>query len=584
MNIIKSFFNVVVALTMGVAATAVMQAQGLPIDYCSGYIATSAQGNITGLTGSNATISMAVQFPADYLAEYVGTQVTSLRVGLPEVSAYPETMSLWLSTARDAEPLVMIDVSELGSGWVEAPLTQPVSIAPEQELWVGANYTQSTKLNIISFAGQTDAHACFVARNGNWTDYSSRNFGSLSLGMRVSGDNLASHDLTLSEVTANQRMLRPGAMLSVSGIVANQGSVQADVIALDCMADGNVIDTQYLRAPLAFGQSLPFTVGFAMPATEQTTELTIAAHWDDGSVDEHPADNLATLPVVLNAATPYRQMVVEEGTGTWCGYCVRGIVGMNQMSQQHPDRFVGIAVHCNDEFPVADYSDYIYAACNGGLPGATINRDGTKYNPHPDNLEAYLSAMPAFAEMEVKPMFSIEGQQLTMQADVSFLAAQTATDYRLALVLLEDSLTAVQTNYYAGGDEGPMAGFENQDKYVVVQLMDVARAIYPSVAGAEQIIPANIEAGQTFSYELTEQLPSAIVNADHLRLAALLIDGATGRIVQAGKTGYYHNAQAIELITDSERPNGNSYDLFGRRSAGQQGLTIRDRQKSIILF
>lgn len=570
---------------MGVAATAVMQAQGLPIDYCSGYIATSTSGNITGLTGSNATISMAVQFPTDYLAEYVGTQVTSLRVGLPEATAYPETMNLCLSTARDAEPLAMIQVSELGRGWIEAPLTQPVSIASGQELWVVASYTQSTKLSIISFAGQTDAHACFVARNGNWTDYSSRNFGSLSVGMRVSGDDLTSHDLTLSEVTANQRMLRPGAILPVSGIISNQGSAQTDVIALDCMADDKLIDTQYLSTQLDFGQSQPFTVGFTMPAVEQTSELTIVARWGDGTADQHPADNVATLPVILNAATPYRQMVVEEGTGTWCGYCVRGIVGMNQMSQQHPDRFVGIAVHCNDEFPVAEYSDYIYAACNGGLPGATINRDGTKYNPHPDNLEEYLSTMPTFAEMEVTPTFSITGQQLDMQADVTFLAAQSATDYRLALVLLEDSLPAIQTNYYAGGDEGPMAGFENQEKYVMVKLMDVARAIYPSVTGAIQVIPAEIEAGQTFSYSLSEQLPDAIVNADHLRLAAILIDGATGQIVQAGKTGYSHNAQAIELITDNARPYNTCYDLFGRVSAGQQqGLTIRNRQKSIIRY
>lgn len=580
MNIIRFFRNVVVTLALGVTATSVLQAQSLPLDYCSGYIANATSGNVTGLTGSNVTIQLAVQFTADYLAEYAGTQVTALRVGLPDANAYPESIDLWISTERDAEPLATLSCQQPAAGWLEAELSAPITIATGQELWVGARYTQSTKLSIISFAGQTDPHACFVARNGSWSDYSSRNFGSLSLGMLVSGNDLTRYDLSLSEVTANQRMLRPGFPLEVSGKVNNLGSTVADEVAIDCLMGNELIGSQLVTGPIAFGQSLPFSVSFAMPEQELTADLTIKARWNDGSVDEHADDNSAVVSVILNEAAPYRNMVVEEGTGTTCGYCVRGIVGMSRMNQQHADRFVGIAVHCEDDFATGDYSTFVMNGCNGGLPGALINRDGVKYNPHPDNLEAYFEAMPAFAEMEVKPSFAIEGRQLLMQAEVTFMAEQSGTDYRLALVLMEDSLSAIQMNYYAGGAEGPMGGFEAMDKYVRVQLMDVARGIYPSLEGAEGVIASDIEPGQSFGYSLSAELPDAVVNTDHLRMAALLIDAASGHIVQAGKTGYLNQESAIETVRAELPASGIGYDLMGRVSAGR-GFVIRNGKLTI---
>lgn len=40
-----------------------------------------------------------------------------------------------------------------------------------------------------------------------------------------------------------------------------------------------------------------------------------------------------------------QKVFVEEMTGTGCGWCPRGIVGMQLMKQKYGDRFVGVAIH-----------------------------------------------------------------------------------------------------------------------------------------------------------------------------------------------------------------------------------------------
>ncbi|MDE6279924.1 MAG: hypothetical protein K2M05_08110, partial [Paramuribaculum sp.] len=61
-----------------------------------------------------------------------------------------------------------------------------------------------------------------------------------------------------------------------------------------------------------------------------------------------------------------RNVVVEEGTGTWCGWCPRGIVGMEKMVNKYPDgTYIPIAVHGRDIMQVESYIPLVT-----GFPGA----------------------------------------------------------------------------------------------------------------------------------------------------------------------------------------------------------------------
>lgn len=580
--------NIAVALLWGAAAHGLLRAEGLPLDYCQGQIATRQQGNINGLSGNGATITLAVTFPAADLNVYAGSQVSSLRVGIPEATQYPESITLTLRNTRDGEALCTGTVTDVSAGWMETQLTTPYAVTGAEDLWVTASYTQATKLNILSFAGQTSANACFVSRNGAWTDFSTRNLGSLSLGMTIEGEQLTQHDLAVHAEAMSARLGRPGQPIHVEGTVSNLGAAIArDIVLTYSMTDPDApeapaipLGSTLLTGEAAYTQDIPFALDITLPQQELEGELQIVATRFDGVADEHPADNVAVLPMAVMADAPFRRMVVEEGTGTWCGFCPRGIVGLKQMAEVYPERFIGIAVHYNDNHALSTYGEYVYLGCNRGLPGALINRDGSKHSPHPDSLIRYIDRMPIWSEADLRARLEITNQTMLMDADVTFLLDQEGRDYRLAFVTLEDSLVDIQTNYFSGGDEGPMGGFEDLPGKCPVQLMDVARGIYPSVEGASGIIPEAPRRGQTYSYHLEVALPTYIRNVSHVRLAVLLIDALTGEVMQGALTRQT-SAQGITVIRPDHEANAGVYDLFGHRlrDGQQRGFRIGKSRK-----
>ena len=69
-----------------------------------------------------------------------------------------------------------------------------------------------------------------------------------------------------------------------------------------------------------------------------------------------------------------RNVVMEEFTGTWCGWCPRGMRAVELLSEIYGDRFIPIGVHYNDVFESADFKYILDNYASGGFPGCTLNR------------------------------------------------------------------------------------------------------------------------------------------------------------------------------------------------------------------
>lgn len=275
---------------------------------------------------------------------------------------------------------------------------------------------------------------------------------------------------------------------------------------------------------------------------------------------------LMATATAVHAENPVRRMLVEEGTGTWCGNCVTGIVAMQHMYETYPDRFVGIGVHCNDALELGDYSDDIYRRCREELPGAIINRGRDVVVPTKESLEAQMQAMPATTDVELVPSLDIAGQQVTLRTDITFVANKSQAYYRVAMVLVEDSVPATQTNYYAGGERGPMDGFENLPEHARIPLMDVARAIYPNKEGDGNTVPTTVTGGKTYTYTVQRTLPSSVRDASHLRAVAMLIDESEDVVVQCATTPRMPDPLHLETLPTAEASGAVMYyDLLGRR-------------------
>lgn len=229
-----------------------------------------------------------------------------------------------------------------------------------------------------------------------------------------------------------------------------------------------------------------------------------------------------------------RKMVAEEGTGTWCGWCPRGYVGMEYMRETYPDRFIGIAYHNDDEMSAID---------NGGVsffsfPSAVVNRN-VECDPSKDNLIEMLqnvSGSTADAMVRVDEVIASENKRtITIKTTTRFGRNITDADYRLVYVVTEDGVGPYrQTNYYSGSSDD-MGGFESQGSYVMLTFNDVARGVYPNINGEQGSVPSSIHASTDYTYSYDIKLPSNITNSNNVNLAVLLYNAATGEIVNADR-------------------------------------------------
>lgn len=159
-----------------------------------------------------------------------------------------------------------------------------------------------------------------------------------------------------------------------------------------------------------------------------------------------------------------RRVVCEEGTGTWCGWCVRGLVMLDSIKHSHSDWAIGIAAHSGD--PMAN--DYVGAISrwlgSGGMPCGTVNRtletdpgSFISVGRQVFDKEQVLVAMKAEA--------SLDEDTRTVETTTSLWFAESDgdADYRLAYAILEDGVHQPddpyysQRNFYSGARAAPWA-------------------------------------------------------------------------------------------------------------------------------
>jgi len=273
--------------------------------------------------------------------------------------------------------------------------------------------------------------------------------------------------------------------------------------------------------------------------------------------DEITANDTVNCTLGIIEYIPTKKVVGEEGTGTWCGYCPRGIVYMDSMQMKYPDTWIGIAIHSFnlDPMTVVEYDTSFAPLIYSMYPGAIADR---AIHTDPSLLEAaYLERIskisPAGISIENKSYNSTSGElSFTLTSD--FVAQ--VNSFRFNAVIKENNVTGTgpgwaQANYYSGGALGPMGGYELLPDPVPAEDMvyqDVARAILGGFDGAEGSLPGTVYAGETHSYDFSITIPEEW-DVTNIEIVGMLMDNTTGRI---------ENACKDELITAVPEISGNT--------------------------
>lgn len=285
-----------------------------------------------------------------------------------------------------------------------------------------------------------------------------------------------------------------------------------------------------------------------------------------------------------------RRSVVEEYTGTWCGYCPRGMVGMRLLEQDFGDRFIPIAVHSNDVMEISGYRSLV----PDGLPKCTIDRGdridpyggaGSVYQYGLGTAFAWALSQPTEAGLELQAEWA-DAQQWDVRftATTTFAADRADAPYRLAFILLEDGLHGegrdwAQINYFSDnysvseGDKynADLDEFKDADYYaeglsynhVPVNTLGVQSGITGSISA-----PIVALQPQHYSADVTTLSAKVIQDKEHLWAAALLLNTETGLVVNAARADIrpFGSSAAVHSVRTDASPSSSAvYDLQGRR-------------------
>jgi thiol-disulfide isomerase/thioredoxin len=155
---------------------------------------------------------------------------------------------------------------------------------------------------------------------------------------------------------------------------------------------------------------------------------------------------------------PKVRSIVEDYTGTWCGYCPRGFVAMESMARDYPGQILGVAYHYDDPMDLSTFSEPTSVS---GYPSLYQNRDyvANANNAAELSLKASNGLAAAAVNMESAEWLDEEFSQAKGTATVEFGEDVTNGQYMVEFILIEDGVGGtssgwMQCDYYYGGSAG----------------------------------------------------------------------------------------------------------------------------------
>lgn len=261
---------------------------------------------------------------------------------------------------------------------------------------------------------------------------------------------------------------------------------------------------------------------------------------DDDATDDSKTE--ALNPVV---PAPGKLVIGEEATGTWCGWCPRGAVGLADMDEKYAGYWQGIAVHNGDPMTNTVYDAGI-GAFIGGYPSGLVDRlpeiDPSQFET--DFLQRIVVA-PMATLVNGAIYDNTTGQ---LQVSVTSIGQQAASgNYKIACVIVEDEVTGSgsgwsQTNYYSFQSNNiPLVGdgldWQAQPNPVPASTMiysHVGREIAPSFAGHPNSFPTGIAVGQQDIFNFVFNIDPTWDDSK-IHIVSMLID-PSGKIDNAGSS------------------------------------------------
>jgi len=242
--------------------------------------------------------------------------------------------------------------------------------------------------------------------------------------------------------------------------------------------------------------------------------------------DDDPATVPTDTSVGAVPATFTQKVLIEEFTGTWCGWCTDGAYRLENIVNANAGIAYGVSVHQGDVMEIPLYAVLDSVFNNNSFPAGMINRVpvGTDATPNRGYWATATNTQKAkIAKCGLALSSSISGTTANVTVHCGFKEALTGS-YNLTVYLVEDHVTGgysynqqnylyndsnyIQTPYYSM--PSPIVGFHH---------MQVVRKVMTANMG-DPIPGAEIVAGNDYKVSLSADITG--FNSSNMKVVAFI--------------------------------------------------------------
>ena len=519
-----------------------------------------------------------------------GMKVKGLRIGAPDPTSVPEYTG-WLSNSlgfkmvdgvKVADADIASNTGAVNAGFAEVMFDEPYEIGEDGFF---AGYTipvtdddEPMMMTNDKMGGGLWLHTTAAYRD--WVDMSS--LGCPDIELILDGQQVNAATIIVPAYTYAKK----NEPIYVNAKIYNHGRASLSSFNYTYEINGVTKEASLKTSIPAdhWGRSRDLVLELDPIAEAGNYPLTVTVTAVNGSENQ---DVVPTHEGMVNIMdfVPVHRALVEEYTGTWCGWCTRGLVAMRMLAETYGDDFIGVAYHNSDPMEVTTS----YPSPVQGFPSAFVDRyyDVDPYYGYESvgfgmkDLVDYVMSQLAVVDLNVKAEWADEGKnELKATVESNFVMNATGSDYGIEVMLVEDDMYGPagtdwdQHNYYADmADQyasepnlgplcelpGTIEGYHFND--VLVATSGVVDESLP------ESIVANTVNNFEYSFDVNNIYNTSyepfIQNKEKLHVVAIVVDKSTGQVINAAK-GKVGNT-AVNEISDQNKEVASTmyFDLMG---------------------
>ncbi len=495
---------------------------------------------------------------------------------------------------------------------VEHPEAEPFAVTPGDKLFEGTMYFASVYQDEICTQNAEmygdPSYLDFVG----WFDYSTYGYY-LGAEALIGGDKFLKNAATLSDFGEKFASVNQDVVFPVTITNSGLNGIQNFTYEVSINGAKPFETTVTLDNPVE--KILDYTtVNVTFNTGEQagTQKIELALTKVNGEPNEKESVAKGTLYVLSEAAK--KKPLIEEYTGTWCGWCTRGWVALEKLAADFGDDIVLVASHNGDPMEIEEYMD-VQQKYIEGYPSMLINRVANvdPYYGTDDYIPYYIKtdveaaiADVAPASIAVEAVWADEEKtKINISTETKFFFEDENPSLAIGYILVADGLTGsgrswAQANYYTDyaeeyGNDPYLGDLTRMGSYITDMTYNhVAVAGWGVANGIDGSISGPIKAGEAINNTFEADLNGVLIGEDRLspdpedhvavldliqdkelKVVAFLINKNSGEVINANQTLLVDPIVGINAIEEKAGAETVRYNVSGQLiKAPQSGLNI----------